>query len=40
VDAGGWRTTDAVSTEQAFLLLGVMLLLGAAILWWTLLRKP
>jgi hypothetical protein len=29
-----------VSTEQAFLLLGVMLLIGAAILWWTLLRKP
>jgi hypothetical protein len=29
-----------VSTEQAFLLLGVMILIGAAILWWTLLRKP
>jgi hypothetical protein len=29
-----------VTTEQAFLLLGVMLLIGVAILWWTLLRKP
>jgi hypothetical protein len=29
-----------VTSAQAFVLLGVMLLLGAAILWWTLLRKP
>jgi len=28
-----------VTTTQAFLLLGVMLLMGAAILWWTLIRK-
>jgi hypothetical protein len=40
MDAGGRRAAEAVSTEQAFLLLGAMLLLGAAILWWTLLRKP
>jgi hypothetical protein len=29
-----------VSPSEAFLLLGVMLLIGAAILWWTQLRKP
>jgi hypothetical protein len=29
-----------VSTEQAFLLLGVMFVLGAAMLWWTQMRKP
>jgi hypothetical protein len=29
-----------VSTEQAFILLGVMFVLGAAMLWWTQLRKP
>jgi hypothetical protein len=29
-----------VSSADAFLLLGVMLLIGAAILWWTQLRKP
>jgi hypothetical protein len=29
-----------VTTEQAFLLLGVMFVIGAAVLWWTLLRKP
>jgi len=28
-----------VTSAQAFVLLGVMLLLGAAILWWTVLRK-
>jgi len=28
-----------MTSAQAFVLLGVMLLLGAAILWWTLLRK-
>jgi hypothetical protein len=29
-----------VTTEQAFILLGVMFVLGAAMLWWTQLRKP
>jgi uncharacterized membrane protein len=29
-----------VSTEQAFILLGVMFVIGAAMLWWTQLRKP
>jgi len=28
-----------MTSAQAFVLLGVMLLLGAAILWWTVLRK-
>jgi hypothetical protein len=29
-----------MSTEQAFILLGVMFVIGAAMLWWTQLRKP
>jgi hypothetical protein len=29
-----------MSTEQAFLLLGVMFVIAAAMLWWTQLRKP
>jgi hypothetical protein len=29
-----------VSTEQAFILLGVMFVIGAAMLWWTQMRKP
>jgi hypothetical protein len=29
-----------VTTEQAFILLGVMFVIGAAMLWWTQLRKP
>ncbi|TME78079.1 MAG: hypothetical protein E6I19_07200 [Chloroflexi bacterium] len=28
-----------MTSAQAFVLLGLMLLLGAAILWWTVLRK-
>ena len=34
------RTLEVMSSSDAFLLLGVMLLIGAAILWWTQLRKP
>jgi hypothetical protein len=29
-----------VSTSDAFILLGVMLIIAAAILWWTQIRKP
>lgn len=29
-----------MTTEQAFILLGVMFVIGAAMLWWTQLRKP
>jgi hypothetical protein len=29
-----------VTTEQAFILLGVMFVIGAAMLWWTQMRKP
>ncbi len=29
-----------MSSSDAFILLGVMFVIGAAILWWTQLRKP
>jgi hypothetical protein len=29
-----------VSSSDAFILLGVMLVIGAAMLWWTQMRKP
>jgi uncharacterized membrane protein len=29
-----------VSTSDAFILLGVMFVIGAAMLWWTQIRKP
>jgi hypothetical protein len=29
-----------VSTSDAFVLLGIMFVIGAAMLWWTQIRKP
>jgi hypothetical protein len=34
------RTLEVVSSSDAFILLGVMFIIAAAILWWTQLRKP
>jgi hypothetical protein len=38
--AGGRRKLELVSSSDAFVLLGIMFVIGAAMLWWTQMRKP